>query len=396
MKNILFVDDEPRVLHGLERQLHKMAGEWQMSFVDGGAKALELMGRSRVDVVVTDMMMPEMDGAQLLNEVVLRHPQVIRIVLSGQTETEGILRLVCSAHQYLSKPCGVEELRAAITSAFALQEMLSSRQLKELTARIKSLPVLPELYTQLTAELRKEETSPDRVAEIISKDIGMVSKIFHLVNSAFFGLPRRINNANEAVCYLGLATIRSLVLSIQVFSRFQNKKMAGFSMDALTSHCWTTAVLARKMAILEQCDAKTQDNCFLAGFLHDIGQLVLAAEMPEEYGRVLEKAREGNKKLWEAELEAFGATHAEVGAYLLGLWKMPTPIIEAVWLHHRPEGIVTPGFSPAVAVHFADGFAHARAGTHFEWPENQVDVSCLARLGLEGRLGEWKENCLGE
>src|ERR1017187_6368046 len=114
MKNLLFVDDEVRVLQGLQRQLYGMRNEWNMNFKEGGAKALDFMASAPVDVIVTDMMMPGMDGAQLLTEVMKRHPDTIRIVLSGHADREAILRLVGPAHQYLSKPCDAEELRNAI------------------------------------------------------------------------------------------------------------------------------------------------------------------------------------------------------------------------------------------------------------------------------------------
>src|ERR1017187_10087736 len=154
MRNILFVDDEPRVLQGLQRKLRVMREEWQMDFVESGPKALEFLATSPVDVLVTDMMRPGMDGAQLLTEVMKRHPDTIRIVLSGHADREAILRLLGPGDQYLSKPCDAEELRNAITRAFALRDLLSNQRLKQLATRIKSLPTMPALYAQLTEELR--------------------------------------------------------------------------------------------------------------------------------------------------------------------------------------------------------------------------------------------------
>ena len=103
MKNLLFVDDEPRVLQGLQRQLRVMREEWQMDFVESGPKALEFLATSPVDVLVTDMMVPGMDGAQLLTEVMKRHPDTVRLVLSGHADREAVLRLVGPVHQYLDR-----------------------------------------------------------------------------------------------------------------------------------------------------------------------------------------------------------------------------------------------------------------------------------------------------
>jgi len=183
MKRLLFVDDENKVLQGLQRQLRSMRHEWDMHFIDGSRKALEFMAANPVDVIVSDMMMPEMDGAELLTEVSKRHPNTVRIVLSGHAEREAVLRLVGPAHQYLSKPCDAEELRTAVARAFALRDLLSNENLKQLATRIKCLPTLPALYQQLTDELRNEDAAVERIGEIISHDIGMTTKILQLLTT---------------------------------------------------------------------------------------------------------------------------------------------------------------------------------------------------------------------
>ncbi len=339
------------------------------------------------------MMMPGMDGAQLLTEVMKRHPQTVRLVLSGHSDQEAILRLVGPAHQCLSKPCNAEELRAAIARALAMRDLLANQQLKELTSRIGSLPTLPALHKQLTEELRKEEASLDRIAEIISRDIAMTAKILQLVNSAFFGLSQPAANVTEAVVYLGVNTIRALVLSVQVFSQFDQRTIKEFSIEGLSQHCWMTAVVARRIAEVEQTNPKCDDQCFLAGLLHDLGYLILASGVPEQYGQVLHGARESGRPVWEIEQAQLGATHAEVGAYLLGLWGLPTPVVEAVALHHRPAACAFRGFSPVLAVHVADALVQTLKPACAGKPDDQIDMAHFAALGLEGRIEQWKEQC---
>lgn len=396
MKNLLFVDDEPNVLQGLQRQLHDMRREWSMNFVAGGRQALDFMTTHPMDVIITDMTMPGMDGAQLLNEVTKRHPNTVRIVLSGHAEREAILRLVGPAHQYLSKPCDAGELRKAVARAIALRELLGNEQLKQLATCVKCLPSLPALHHQLTEELKDDEASLERVGEIISHDIGMTTKILQLVNSAFFGLPQPVNQPSEAVAYLGLTTVRSLVLTLQIFSQFDQRTCKGFSLDALAHHCWMTGVAARRVAHEEQKEAKMLDQCFLAGLLHDVGQLVLAAGLPDEYQEVLQASKNGNQTTSEVEQARFGASHADLGAYLLGLWGLPNPIIEAVALHHRPASSVAQEFSPVVAVHVADAFMHERPGTNTELPPPPLDLAYLSSLGLKDRIPIWREICMGD
>jgi HD-like signal output (HDOD) protein len=393
MKTIIFVDDEQMVLQGLQRQLRPMHKEWDMNFFDGGQKALDFMVSHPVDIVVSDMMMPGMDGSQLLIEIVKRHPQTVRIILSGHAEQEAVLRLVGPAHQYLSKPCDADELRRAISGAFALRDLLGNERLKQLTTRIKNLPILPALQSQLTAELRKDSPSIEQVGEIISRDIGMTAKILQLVNSAFFGLAQPVSNATEAALYLGLNTIRSLALSVGVFSQYDQKNCKSFSLDALAQHSWMTGVLARHVAKLERKDGKVLEQCFLAGLLHDIGQLVLAFGLNEEYSEVITKSVSENIPVWQMEQELLGATHADVGAYLLALWGLPNPIIEAVALHHQPAKCAEPAFSPAVAVHVADVFAHEFSGTNTEGPAPHLDMPYLTTLGFADQIETWRSGC---
>jgi HD-like signal output (HDOD) protein len=325
--------------------------------------------------------------------VLKRHPQTVRIVLSGHAEREAVLRLIGPAHQYLSKPCDADELRNAIARAFALRDLLGNERLKRLTTRIKNLPSLPTLQNRLTEELREDSPSVERVGKIISRDIAMTAKILQLVNSAFFGLAQPINNPVDAVTYLGLNTIRSLVLSVGIFSQFDQKACRSFSLDELAHHSWLTGTLARTVAQQEGRASKILDQCFLAGLLHDVGQLILACGLHEEYAEVIARAKNQNLPVWQVEQEVFGASHADVGAYLLALWGLPNPIIEAVALHHQPARSATLEFSPAVAVHAADVFAHELSGTNTEVPPPPFDTEYLTRLGLAGRIETWRADC---
>ena len=148
-KQILFVDDEPMVLNGFQRTLRKMRTEWDMAFTSSGKEALDILGQQPMDVIVSDLKMPEMDGAQLLTEVKKRHPHVVRIILSGHLEHEMTLKSVQYAHQSLSKPCDAEILKQTLAKLFALRDILSDESIKKIVSQIESLPSLPSIYTRL-------------------------------------------------------------------------------------------------------------------------------------------------------------------------------------------------------------------------------------------------------
>ncbi|HLA96697.1 MAG TPA: response regulator, partial [Pyrinomonadaceae bacterium] len=192
MINILFVDDEPNILEGLQRMLRPLRHEWQMSFANSGAEALALFENEHIDVVVSDMKMPGMDGSELLYAIMQKYPHVIRIILSGYSEKEMVIKTVGTAHQYLSKPCDADILKATVMRVSALRDLLTDETLRRLVSQLPSIPSLPLLYTELIDELGKNEPSTRTVGEIVKKDIGMTVKILQIVNSAFFGLRRRL------------------------------------------------------------------------------------------------------------------------------------------------------------------------------------------------------------
>lgn len=390
MIKILFVDDEPLVLEGLQRMLRPMRHEWEMSFAESGAAALELMAATPRDVVVSDMRMPGMDGAQLLAEVTRLHPRTVRLVLSGYADQELIMKSVGLAHQYLSKPCSAEQIMAAIEQACASRDLLTNESLQRLIARMDSLPSLPSLYTQLVSELKSPDASIKRVGEIISLDLGMTAKILQMVNSAFFGLRRRVSNPGDAAMFLGIDTIMSLVLAIHVFSQFNETSVQGFSPQALWAQGMAAGQSAKRIVKAEGQDTKMSEAAFTAGLLHDVGKVVLATSLPEWYGEAFRLEREEHFPFIEAELQVLGATHAEVGAYLLGLWGLPDAVVEAVAYHHRPGKCPSQAFGPLTAVHVADAFAHEAQG---EEPSGGCDMEYLAGLGLAGKLDGWRDIC---
>ncbi|MGB7149491.1 MAG: response regulator, partial [Terriglobales bacterium] len=215
-KRLLFVDDEAMVLNGLRRALHGMRREWDMEFVDGATAAMEALDRETYDAIITDMRMPVTDGAQLLELVKERHPEVVRIVLSGQSSREAVFRSIAPAHQFLSKPCDPQELVTRLGQAFTMRDLLSNQALKTVISRLRSIPSLPTLYQELTAVLRLEDPSLVQIERIIAKDVGMATKILQLSNSAFIGARGRVSSLLQAVSLIGTETVRTLVLSFHV------------------------------------------------------------------------------------------------------------------------------------------------------------------------------------
>lgn len=331
---IMFVDDERGVLESIERSLFGMMDEWDMVFASSGDEALSAMETQQVDVVVSDMRMPGMSGADLLEHVKERYPKTIRFVLTGQLDEDTALRTVNSAHQYLSKPCDPAQLQDLIERALRLRALMDEKKLSELIGSLRNLPVLPRAYEELVEELGEPEPSIRKVSEIVQRDVAMCAKILHITNSAFFGLRCEVTDLAQAVSYLGLNTLKSLVLAHHAFSSDSASKLPeGISLEALSNHGIAVGACCRAIAGSRDRGVCPQE-AFTAGILHDVGKIVLAANLPEEYERILESTEESRCALFETEREVLGTTHAEVGAYLLGIWGLPDLVVEAVAYHH--------------------------------------------------------------
>ncbi len=393
-KRILFVDDEPNVLSGLRRMLRGMRREWDMVFVENGAQALERLSKDPFDVIISDMKMPEMDGAELLTKVKEQYPEVVRIILSGHSDKEMILRSVRSAQQYLSKPCDAESLKSTIERACALRDILANESLKAVISGIETLPSLPELYQEIMEELQSGDPSIQNIGRIIEKDVGMTAKILQMVNSAFFGLPRHISSPQQAVALLGLETVKALVLSVQVFSQFDGKKIPRKFMDSLWKHSMATGSLVRVILKCEEVDKETADDAYMAALLHDIGKLILAESFPEKYQAIIKEVAAQKIPIRHKEQEVFGTTHAQVGAYLMGLWGLPDNMVEAIAFHHVPNECPVERFVPLIAVHVASALEH-QGSSEIDYGE-EISREHLCRLGLEERLEQWESLCAGQ
>jgi HD-like signal output (HDOD) protein len=395
-RRILFVDDEPMVLKGLQRTLRKMRDEWEMTFASSSKEALDILGAEPYDVIVSDLRMPEMDGTELLAEVKSKHPEVVRIILSGQVEQEATFKSVQLAHQSLSKPCDADILKHTLNKLFALRNVLEDESIKRIVSQTETLPSLPAVYTEIISELQSPDPSVQKVGDIISNDLAMAAKILQVVNSAFFGLVRKISNPKEAVMLLGTETIKALVLSVKIFSEFNQNKFAWFSFGDLFNHSMSVSMFAQTITKEEHLDQNLVNHSLMAGMFHDLGKLILVTNFQEPYQKLLTEARQTGQNLWDLESDLFGTSHAEIGAYLMGLWGLEYPVIEAIAYHHCPGKSLSNSTGLLTAVHFGDAFDRLRNDGNDQDSGNgwrQLDRGYLDNLGVADRINNWQSVC---
>jgi HD-like signal output (HDOD) protein len=391
---IIFVDDDVNILSGLRRMLRLMRNEWEMTFAHGGQKALDALAENPYDVIVSDMRMPGISGAQLLNKVKEQYPQMVRIALSGQTSKEAILNSVGPIHQYISKPCDADTLKHTISHVCSLQGFLANEKLLGLITQLESLPSISSLYSELMQEVQSDKASIDKVAKIISRDVGMSVKVMQLVNSAFFGVRQNVFKISQAVALLGLETITALVLSAKVFSQFEQHHSENFSINSLWGHSMQVGKRAKLIAQAENAANEIVEYSMVAGMLHDVGKLVLAVNLPDEYEEIISLAAQENTAIHQVERKIIAITHAEVGAYLLGLWGFSNVIIESLAFHHRPQESSAKEFTALTAVHVADVLTNEIESASNKTKDTlTVDTEYLETLGLSEQVPVWRECC---
>lgn len=367
---VLFVDDDPSALAQTRQAWTGLRNGWDLVFAVGGEDAIASMVDRTFDVVVTNLQMRGVDGAAVLDHAHRHQPDSIRIVLCPPRSVEATMVALPTAHQCLAASCPQPVLWQAITRSVGLRTMLNDPRLRRLVSGVRELPVLPRAYREITVALQQPEVSIHQVARIVESDPAVYARVLQIVNSGLFGLVHRVNRPEDAVTILGLDMLRSLVLSAGVFRQLEERGGGGIDLSRFQRHAMLTARIAREIVPVRTRGA----DAFTAGVLHDLGCLLLQ----------------------ESSIAEDAGNHAAVGGYLLGLWGLPFPIVEAVAWHHTPDRVAGQAFDLVGAVHVADQLAHAvePGFEHGAWHDavsTGLDLDYLDLSGVLDRLPRWRE-----
>lgn len=387
---VLFISDEPEILTSAKRILYLNHYDWKMLQATTTAAALKLLEEHPVRVIVWDISQPAAGKQEFLVTVKNRWPQSVRIVLADPSVCDANCMASGLVHQFLQKPCPADVVIQTIEKAFQTEDVIDDSNLKNILVQLKTIPSQPSAYTQIVEEIKKSDVSTATVGKIISQDVSMSAKILHLVNSAFFSLPQTIIDPTQAVVMLGVETIRDLVLAIGIFSQFDLSKQEKFELNNLWNHSQRTSSLAK--TIVTQCGGNKQqiNHALIAGLVHDIGKLVLADNLPDQYEAFMKKCPKQKTSLYEVEIAEMGTSHAHIGAYLLGVWGLPDPIIQGVIGHHN---LWVTGQKPSIvtlAVHIAnvlDYQTHPLVDSIIPIPT--LGTAEVEAYNMRSRLDEW-------
>lgn len=369
-KYILFVDSDEENIRNMKREFAPMENEWEMYFASTSDYAIKILAEEKVDTIVTDLNMPETDGPRLLSMAKEGYPKTVRIIMTEKdTEQDKLLRSAQVAHQFVTKPLGLDEFKQRMERTFRLRSHLENEKLQKMIGGIGALPSLPEVYLKLEEAFNNPDISIREIADLISSDMTMTAKILQLVNSPIFGMPVKVNDIVQAVNFLGINVLKNLTLYVKVFATYGIAIDKNFPMEELWQHSLKVGKAARAIAKHRGMDKRHREEAYVAGILHDVGKLIMLT-MPEYYPAVLKLIKENNMSYFEAEYDLYKTTHAEAGAYLLSVWGLSDNITEAVAYHHRPSRAKAGSFSVLSAVHLANSIVRMVPVLDFAYIKN--------------------------
>jgi HD-like signal output (HDOD) protein len=377
--------------------LLELPPDWDLRTASSAAAAQPLLDRA-LDAVVADEALPDGDGFAFLENAQARVPEAHRLVIADLGNAHSAVKSMRAGHQLIPKPWDPQLIVEALDRAFSIGLWLGKPALRSSMDRMRVVPSPPDLYFAVVRALNSPERDLDEVSAKAAQDPAMTAKLLQVANSAALGLRHQVASVSEAIHFLGLQTTRSLILLAHTFSYCDRKMGGGFRIERLWQHSLRAGGFARRIAQLESSSPKLADEAFLAGLLHDLGELLLAVNMPAEFDRAANLAREAEASgartpFWRVQAEFIGVSHAEIGAELMARWNLPLPVVEAIALHHRPAPMLSQKFSPLTAVHAADVLANDLEPSHDSLDHTVMDGDYLAHLGLADRLPAWREAC---
>lgn len=373
MRRLLLVDDERALLDGLKKVLRPWRESWEVELAYGGRAAMAALESGQTfHAVVSDARMPDVDGEAVLRAAVEKQPLAVRLVLSGQTDAKTGHRLASVSHQFLTKPSSAGAIMAAVEECCRLCESLQHEAARTLVAGLGQLPVSPEVYHRVTDVIDRPNSSSDEVARLIADDLVLTSSVLRFVNSAFFGLPRAVANVREAIVLLGFERLRELVLLAELFPAPDALGL----LDDVRQRGLFRAQLARLITEGSPVTHLASE----AALLTEIGVYALAWKRPDDYREVWTGAMTGRAELNVLERERFGTTHAEVAAVLLGLWRIPSTVVNAVRWHEEapaPDAALDARTATALAVMLEEEAVCGLEPTRAEALATQLGVASL-------------------
>ncbi len=347
---ILFVDDDKKVLSSLRRLFYYKKNEWKMDFVSSGEEALEKINDIEYDVIISDMHMPKIDGAMLLEKVQIISPYTLRFILSGYSDIDLVKKTLKPAHKFFHKPCPKDKLENMINRVIFLRKLLPEKSIRNKINQLGVLPCHPLIYAMLVEALSRSDLKEFK--DSLYHDVCMFLNLFKIIMNSFFMEVKGVSSFFKLLHNIDFSILEKIFLSQDIFLDYGDFVFNDFSINEIWRHSRIVAYLSKTIAEITYRDYNFIEDCFVAGLLHDVGIFIMILLFKERYLEFLKKnfySSDFEKK----ELDEFKCSHALVGAYLVGIWGANINIVDTIAFHARPSLLKRKSISPISVVHFA-------------------------------------------
>ena len=393
-QRILLVECQSAGNNDIE-QIHKKLTEgWDSKIVFSGEEAISEVNESTYNIVICRMQLSDMSGADLLKKINSEHSETLRYMIIDKEVDRNTLHESWSVvHQFISSPFKPESVVSMVNDSMKLHNFLSNKELCDKIAAVSTLPSLPEIHNKLVDELKNENISIQKIANLVGQDIGITAKVLATANSAFFGLRSRVNSITQAINTLGIETVEGIVFAAGVFGQFDKTNLPGFSIGSIYNRGIAVGTKARMIAHAFGMNNMLTNDSLLSGTLHAVGQLVLLNSFQDEFCKALEMANKESIPFHEAQMQVMGVSDAAIGAYLLSLWGLRDTVVEAVAWHYNPSEAAAPIISPLTAVHLAYATDMDVCNNIKKNDKSAIDIRYLETLGIANQMDSIRSLC---
>jgi len=328
MLKVLFVDEEIQVLESFRRSLHIRNRDCHLNFCTNAKAALRILDSESYDVVFCDTCLPLVSGVDFLQELKERHPLTIRVALSGLVDQEQILRVLGETHIFLQKPTSDDVISGLVDQITEIMIRVKSTELRASLLKLPNLPVLPEIYSQLTETIRKDEASLEEIGMLINKDTALTVKLLQVANSAYFTSHKRTLNVSEIVTFMGLAHLTHLILAIKVFDQLSSPGIQEVA-KIIWNRSQIISQIVKKIAKSENLKEQEIGVLSVCAILHDIGELYLLSQKQIDASNYT-WTLQGDSSIKEIEESLGVGHHTDLCIYLLVIWGFPIEVIQCI------------------------------------------------------------------
>ena len=390
LKRILFVDDESQILRSVTRLF--MDTEYEVITAESGKEALIILENEEIDVIVSDMKMPKMNGYELLSEVKKRFPNIVRIVLSGFSDERAVYDALQKniSKLYILKPWENNVLINTIEKVFHIENALrNNNNVLKFVKNAEELPTIKTSYQKIINVIENDEDIY-KIVSAIEYDNSIVTKLLHIVNSSYYGV--KTGSIKRAVAYLGLDNIKNIVIASAFIDGLTFNSKDNERLERLWEHAF---ISNRIISIVynEFLNKKIPETQMNAGLLSNVGIIFMIHSFHDKYIEIFDEVKIHHTSIIELENKAFGTNHQEIGGYLLQWWDIPLPIVEASLYHHNPFDKHIINKQIVYAAHIAEKYAWDILEEEYftEFNENVFKELKIDKVKFEKKLKETLE-----